>query len=154
MTADQVKTITDSWLIVSSQPNLVKSFYDKLFELAPHTKRFFPEDLSKQSEKLAYTLNFLVLNLDRIGEIKESIEDLGRMHNKMQILPEHYGYVKDALIYTILKNMEADAEEKAKVSEAWDLALTFVATTMINAPEKREPRFSRLFARLKKMTKG
>lgn len=135
MTSESVRMITRSWDHLSRDPRLVFNFYSRLFDIAPETKKYFPDNLNKQSEKLAHTLNFLVLNLDRIGDIQESIEDLGRFHNKMNIKPEYYGYVKEALLTTIQETLDDKCENG--VIEAWDMALTHVAHTMINAPEKR-----------------
>lgn len=146
MTNEQIEKITKSWEIVSTDPTLVTKFYDRLFVIAPQVKRYFPADLSKQSEKLAYTLGFVVGNLNRLGEIKESIEDLGRTHNRLKIKPEYYAFVKDALLHTIKENL--GSKEEPGMIESWDTALGYIASVMVNAPEKRQSRFPKLFSRL------
>ncbi len=146
MNENQIKLINTSWDTVMQYPDAMLSFYDRLFEIAPQAKHYFPDDLTKQSEKLAYTIGFVVGNLERLDEIKGAIEDLGRFHNKLKIKPEYYLSVKTALIETIEHVMKD--EYKKEMGDAWDVALTTVATIMINAPEKREPRIKKLLSKI------
>lgn len=146
MNEQQIELINNSWDIVMQHPSPMLAFYDRLFEIAPNTKHYFPDDITKQSEKLAYTVGFVVSNLERFDEIKGSIEDLGRFHNKLKIQPEHYMAVKTALIDTI-ESVMGDKYSK-ETGDAWDVALTAIATIMINAPEKREPRFKKLLSKI------
>lgn len=145
MTSDQINAITTSWEKVSQDPNLIKNFYGELFEIAPQTKRYFPDDLTKQSEKLAYTLGFVVGNLDRLDDIKDSVEELGRTHRKLKIKNEEYGFVKEALLITIDEAIDGD---NTATIEAWDGALSHIAAVMINAPEVRKVQKKSLFKRL------
>lgn len=146
MTKAQIQHIQDSWAIVSTNPDLVTNFYNKLFAAAPQVRHYFKDDMSRQSEKLAYTLSFVVANLDRLDEIKESIEDLGRFHQRLHIKPEYYIAVKDILVKTIDEAMGEEPKKEALL--AWDLALSTVASVMMNAPEKRKPRLINLVSRL------
>ena len=145
MTSSQIDAITGSWDQVSQDPDLIPKFYEKLFEIAPQTKSYFPDDMTKQSEKLAYTLGFVVGNLDRLEDIRESVEDLGRSHRKLKIKDEEYAFVKEALLTTIDNSLEGDS---TAIIEAWDVAISYIANLMINAPEKRQPRIRPLFKRL------
>ncbi|MEP1033365.1 globin domain-containing protein [Ekhidna sp.] len=145
MTPQQIEAITTSWEKVSQDPNLIQNFYGKLFEIAPQTKHYFPSDLTKQSEKLAYTLGFVVGNLDRLEDIQEAVEELGRTHRKLKIKDEEYGYVKDALLITI---DEAIVGDNTTTIQAWDAALSYIAGLMINAPGERKPQRKSLFKRL------
>ncbi|WP_436515952.1 globin domain-containing protein [Ekhidna sp. To15] len=145
MTSEQIEAITSSWEKVSQEKDLITCFYGKLFEIAPQTKRYFPQDLTKQSEKLAYTLGFVVGNLDRLEDIKEAVEDLGRTHRKLKIKDEEYGYVKEALLITIDEAIEGD---NTTALQAWDSALSYIAGVMINAPDQRKVRKRSLFKRL------
>lgn len=131
-----------SWEAIRQNPDAMVRFYDHLFAIAPETRHFFSEDNTKQSEKLAYTLGFLVVNLRRLEEIRDAIEDLGRFHNRLQIEDSHYGHLKIALIETIKEIMGANYTED--VGAAWDSVLEYVSNIMINAPEKRKKRFKKL----------
>jgi len=136
MNEHTISIIRDSWILISAYPDAFIKFYDKLFEISPAAKRFFPEDdLSRQGEKLSYTIGFAVENLDRLNEIKESIEDLGRMHNELNIGAQYYEHVKEALIFTIKEAMGDSYKEE--VGTSWDQALTYISNVMINAPAKK-----------------
>ncbi|WP_258103252.1 globin domain-containing protein [Marinoscillum sp. MHG1-6] len=147
MNETMIANIRSSWeIMVEDGLENMMMFYDKLFQIAPQVRPMFPEDLSKQSEKLAYTITFVVTNIDRIEEIKGSIEDLGRIHNKLDISADYYPPVKEALIWTIEQKM-AD-KYKAEIGEAWNAALDFLASVMINAPAKRENKLKTLLNKL------
>ena len=145
MKQEQIDSITTSWERLSTEPNLIKTFYGKLFEIAPQTRHYFPEDMTKQSEKLAYTLGFVVGNLNRLEDIKEAVEELGRTHRKLKIKDEEYEYVKQALLITIDETLDGDNKTTL---DAWDIALSYVSDVMINAPEIRKPSKRTLFQRL------
>ena len=147
MTESMIQDIKTSWEYVSDEGGAnMMVFYDKLFKTAPEARKLFPKDISKQSEKLAYTVGFVVANIDRIGDIKGSVEDLGRIHNKMNIDPGYYPVVRDCLIETIRDKMGADYRQD--IGDAWRAALDFLSEVMINAPEKRENRLKTLLGKL------
>ncbi|WP_462250356.1 globin domain-containing protein [Ekhidna sp.] len=130
MTSEQIDLITKSWSRVSQDPNLIQSFYDKLFEIAPSTKHYFPADLTMQSEKLAYTLGFVVGNLDRLENIQDAIQKLGSTHKKLKVKEEEYGFMKEALLITIDNALSGD---NTPTIQAWDEVLTYLAESMVNA---------------------
>ncbi len=141
MTSEQIDLITKSWSRVSQDPNLIQSFYDKLFEIAPSTRHYFPADLTKQSEKLAYTLGFVVGNLDRLENIQDAIQNLGNTHKKLKVKEEEYGFMKEALLITIDNALSGD---NTPTIQAWDEVLTYLSVSMINAenpPENKKKSF-------------
>jgi hemoglobin-like flavoprotein len=142
----KINVIQYSWERILRDPDAMMKFYDRLFIAAPETRKLFPEDLSKQSEKLAYTIGFVVTNIDRLDSIKQSIEDLGRVHNKLNIKAEYYDIVITALIETIQDVMGQDF--MPEIGVAWREALEYVSKLMINAPEKRENGFKKLLSKL------
>lgn len=146
MNQNQILLIKQSWASLSQDSEIVTRFYNRLFETTPVTRSYFPNDMSKQSEKLAYTLGIVVANLDRFDEIKESIAELGRAHQRMRIKPEYYIAVKDALTWTIGQSLNEKSD--SPVVNAWDTALLAIAQIMINAPEKRQPRLVSLVKKL------
>lgn len=145
MTPEIINSITSSWEKISQDPKLIENFYGKLFEIAPQSKRHFPNDLTKQSEKLAYTLGFVVGNLVRLDEIRDAVEELGRTHRKLKIKDEEYESVKEALLITIDEAIDGD---NTLTIEAWDIALSSIIELMINAPDRRSHRKRTLFQRL------
>jgi hemoglobin-like flavoprotein len=142
-----INLIRYSWERILRHPDAMMAFYDKLFQMAPETRRLFQSDIAKQSEKLAYTIAFVVENLDRIDTIKESVEDLGRVHNRMNIQAHHYELVTRALVETIKDVMGADYTEE--IGNAWTAALKALAGIMMNAPaERKVSRFKKLLQKL------
>ncbi|WP_436516291.1 globin domain-containing protein [Ekhidna sp. To15] len=110
-------------------------FYDHLFDIAPETIHYFPDDISKQSDKLAHTMNFVVSNLTRLEDIKNTIEELGRFHNRLDIEPEHYLKLSTALVRTIKENM--GDRYKDEIGEAWNKVLEYLSQVMLNARTKK-----------------
>lgn len=143
MTAEIIQDVRSSWeYMIDDGPQKMLKFYDRLFDKAPHARSLFPKDLTRQSEKLAYTVGFVVANIDRIDSIRESIEDLGRVHNKLKIKPEYYPLVAETLIEVIQDQM--GNRYQPKIGESWKKALTAIAEIMINAPAKRKNRIRKL----------
>lgn len=110
-------------------------FYDRLFAKYPELKSMFSTDLTRQSEKLAYTIGFIVGNIERLNEIKTSVEHLGRFHNKLAIKEEHYEKVKEVLIETI--RQELGNKFTHEIGEAWDEAIDRVSDVMLSAPGRK-----------------
>lgn len=146
LSKSQIKSIDYSWEILSLKPNAMMSFYDHLFKIAPETIHYFPDDMTKQSEKLAYTIGFMVGNLDRLEDIKGAIEDVGRFHNKLDIDAYQYENLKIALIETIKENMESSYS--LEIEEAWKTLIDYVSDLMINAPSKKKSKLRRLLANM------
>ncbi|MEP1032552.1 globin domain-containing protein [Ekhidna sp.] len=143
---EEINLIDYSWEVLSTSPQSMMRFYDHLFAIAPETRHFFPDDISKQSEKLAYTIGFIVGNLERLETIKNAIEDIGRFHNKLQIEAYHYTNLKIALVKTIEENMEEKYHED--IGKAWYSALDYVSNLMLNAATKKQGRFVRFTSKL------
>ncbi len=147
MNAEIIRDIRYSWEYMSENgPQKMLVFYDKLFNKAPEARKLFPKDLSRQSEKLAYTVGFVVANIDRIESIKESIEDLGRIHNKLNIDPAYYVPVTETLVETIKEQM--GDKYKPGIGESWMTALTTLSEIMINAPKHKRGSFRSLVDKL------
>jgi len=146
MNEQQIKLIQDSWNVAVTVPNAMRLFYDRLFEIKPEVRELFPQDLADQEEKLAYMLGYVVNNLERLDQITESIEDLGRSHAKSKVKAEDYPAVGEALVWTIQQAMGNDYKDE--VGEAWGVAYNFLSDKMINAPEKRERGIGNLISKL------
>lgn len=146
MNEHQIKLIQESWSTAVTVPNAMGLFYQKLFEIKPEVRGLFPENLEKQQEKLAYMLGYVVQNLDRLGDLEQSIADLGRSHAKSNVKAEHYPAVGEALIWTIQQALGENYQPE--IGEAWGAAYGYLSEKMINAPEKREKGIGNLIAKL------
>ena len=132
----QIEDIDYSWEIICENPDTMIRLYDHFFDLSPEAVHFFPDDLSKQSEKLAYTIGFVVSNLDRLETIKETIQDLGRFHNQLNIDAYHYENLKVAFNLTVREVMKDRYHEN--IGDAWNIALSCLSQWMLNAPRKKK----------------
>jgi hemoglobin-like flavoprotein len=132
----QINLIRYSWERILRRPDGMLGFYERLFEAAPETRRMFGTDITKQSEKLAYTISFVVENLERMDTIRESIEDLGRVHNRLQVKAEHYELVTRVLVETIAETMGEDYSDD--IGRAWTTALQAIGKVMMDAPAERK----------------
>jgi len=80
---------------------LVETFYDELFALAPAVRPLFGEDLRPQRAKLASALRLAVRSLDDLGPLVPALEAMGRRHVGYGAKPEHFAVVGQALIAAI-----------------------------------------------------
>ncbi|MEP1096171.1 MAG: globin domain-containing protein [Cyclobacteriaceae bacterium] len=130
---EHIALIEETWELMAPKGSQITiSFYEKLFELAPEVRKMFQKDISKQAEKLLFTMGFLVSNVNRIDEIAPSIEQLGILHGKAyRVKDEHYQFVIESLIYTLSHNLEDIWGEEHE--KAWRWTLDTVAKIMIKA---------------------
>ncbi len=142
----QIQLIAYSWEVLCESPQSMNGFYDHLFELAPETIHFFPDDITQQSDKLAHTMNFIVSNLEQLDHILDTIEDLGRFHNKIEIEPKHYIHLRTALIKTIKDSMGISYHEG--IGEAWDNVLYQLSQLMLKAGPRKKRKFLGIIPRV------
>ena len=106
-------------------------FYNRLFEIAPDTRKLFPEDMSDQKSKLMQMLATAVNNLHQVDSIVPAVQDLGRRHIGYDVKDEHYEVVGASLLYTLKEGLGADFTPE--VEAAWAETYALVATVMKNA---------------------
>ncbi|MET1416430.1 globin domain-containing protein [Roseibium sp. HPY-6] len=111
-------------------------FYETLFEIAPHTRDLFLQDMASQSVKLMSTLGLVVSQLQNAGELEPIVKDLALRHLAYGVEKEHYFIVREALI-TMLRTV-LDAQHPEAVFAAWTRAYDGLANVMIEAayPER------------------
>lgn len=150
MTPEQVKLVQDSFAEV--EPIAGKAadlFYGRLFEIAPDVRPMFPDDLSKQKEKLMDMLGTAVNNLHQFEKIAPAVEDLGRKHVGYGVTSDHYEHVGSALLWTLEKGLGDGFTPPLK--EAWTEtygALSGVmqkAATDMPPPVEKKGFFARMF---------
>jgi len=110
-----------------------ETFYERLFEIAPHVRHMFKNDMKKQGAMLMSTLGLAVGSLNKLETIMPAIEKLGRSHAGYGVTPEHYQPVAEAFLWTL--DHYLGAEFTAEVKEAWVEAYMTLAGAMITASE-------------------
>ena len=138
MTPEQVKLVQESFKLVEPiAPQAADIFYDRLFTIAPQVRGLFPNDLSKQKEKLMSMLTTAVSNLHQVEKILPAVQDLGRRHVGYGVTTEHYQPVGEALIYTLEKGLGPAFTPAVK--DAWIATYTTLATVMTTAAAEVKP---------------
>lgn len=152
MTPAQVKLVQDSFKMVEPiAPQAADLFYGRLFEIAPHVRPLFPDDISKQKEKLMSMLSTAVGNLHQVDKIIPAVQDLGRRHVGYGVTADQYKPVGEALIWTLEKGL--GAAFTADVKEAWitvygTLESVMTAAAAEVAPVKAAPVKKGILARM------
>lgn len=132
MTPDQIAMVQDSFKKVLPIADVAADiFYDKLFEIAPSVRPLFPEDMSEQKKKLMQMIAIAVNGLTNLEAIVPAVQDLGRRHNGYDVTEDHYGYVGEALLFTLGKGLGDDFTDELKA--AWTETYGTLASVMIDA---------------------
>lgn len=111
-------------------------FYDRLFELDPSLRQYFPADMAAQREKLMLTLARTVAYLDRFEAIAHEVDALGRRHRLYGTRELDYATVGDALLFA-LGQASGSAWTRA-VEDAWERTFTTLSQAMLRASERGE----------------
>ncbi len=113
--------------------DLVNYFYRQLFSSYPYLRRFFPSDMSGQSDRLLAALIALVNGIDEPAALIGVLEQLGRDHRKFGVRPVHFMAVGKTLIGSL--RHYAGPAWTAEVEEAWLMRYQAASAIMIAAAE-------------------
>jgi hemoglobin-like flavoprotein len=81
VTPEELELIDDAAEVVENcSYDFGAAFYTTLFELSPHTRALFPEDLSVQQGKVVDELAFLIEAARDLDTFVDRARDLGRRH--------------------------------------------------------------------------
>ena len=110
-----------------------ETFYQRLFEIAPHYRHLFKNNMRKQGAMLMSTLGLAVGSLNNLEAILPAVQSLGRRHAGYGVTAEDYQPVAEAFLWTLDYYLgEAFTPE---LKEAWVEAYTILAGAMIEASE-------------------
>jgi nitric oxide dioxygenase len=110
-----------------------ETFYQRLFETAPHLRHLFKNDLRKQGAMLMSTLGLAVGSLNNLETIMPAIERLGRNHAGYGVTPQDYEPVAEAFLWTL--DHYLGPEFTPELADAWVKAYMTLAGAMIAAAE-------------------
>ena len=130
MTPVQIKLVQQSFArVVPIADTAADLFYGRLFEIAPHVRTMFPEDLTEQKKKLMAMLGTVVAGLDRIDTLMPAVRALSRSHAQYGVTAAHFAPVGVALLWTLKKGL-GDAFTP-EVRESWATAYSVLSQAMI-----------------------
>jgi len=130
LTPRQKRLVRESFESVREySDSVVMLFYGRLFELAPQVRALFKIGIRAQAAKLMDTLTSLVNALDRFGELRKDLAELGRRHAGYKVEPAHYEVLVTALMWAFGQalGIEFDRETRA----AWEQLLRSVSAVML-----------------------
>jgi hemoglobin-like flavoprotein/NO-binding membrane sensor protein with MHYT domain len=137
LTREQIALVQETFRQVEDAgPDVADLFYDRLFEIAPETRRMFPVNLASQKGKLLAVLAGAVLSLHKIDEVMPVLKDLGRRHIHYGVEPAHYEVAGEALLWSLARILGDDFTPAVK--KAWTTAYTTLADVMIAAAAEAE----------------
>lgn len=134
MNIRQIKLVQASFAMLRpSADQAAETFYQRLFEIAPHYRHMFKDNMKKQGAMLMSTLGLAVGSLNDLEKILPAVQALGRRHAGYGVTAEHYQPVAEAFLWTLDYYLgEAFTPE---LKEAWVEAYTILAGAMIEASE-------------------
>ncbi len=132
MTPEQIEMVKSSWeQIKPISEQAADMFYGRLFEMDPALKPLFKGDMKAQGRKLMTMITTAVSHLDKLADILEPVQDLGRRHADYGVKPEHYDTVGAALLWTLGQGL--GAAFTAELEAAWTQTYTTLAGVMKDA---------------------
>jgi hemoglobin-like flavoprotein len=135
--AVDVEVLEESFDLVAPQGDeLMKKFYDNLFETAPAVQPLFADvDMEQQRQALLNMLVVLRESLRDLDDIVPDLQDLGARHVEYGALSEHYPVVGEVLIRTMAE-IAGDAW-KPEYTAAWQEAYGVVQDVMLQGATAR-----------------
>jgi len=132
MTPEKIALVRSSWQqVLPIKDTAAQLFYGQLFELDPSLRSLFKGDMVEQGRKLMTMINMVVISLDKLGPILETIEDMGRRHVAYGVTEAHYDTVGSALIWTLGQGL--GEQFTPAVENAWADAYNTLASAMKQA---------------------
>jgi hemoglobin-like flavoprotein len=132
VTPEQIRLVQDSFERLWPATNKVTSaFYDRLFVLAPETRRLFSADLSHQKMKLMGMIASAIGSLERPEMFESILTSLGRHHVDYGVVPAHYEPVGEALLWSLEQTLGADFDDETRA--AWVALYARIRETMLGA---------------------
>jgi methyl-accepting chemotaxis protein len=128
---------TSFQLLEPQAEELVKQFYDALFERYPQVEPLFAGvSRSEQEKKLLAALKLVINSLRKPRVLGKTLRELGSRHQAYGALPEHY----DAVGAVLLDVMAELAGENwtTEVATAWADALKHISDVMLKAYTEQE----------------
>jgi hemoglobin-like flavoprotein len=127
-----VETLEESFDLVAPQGDeLMKTFYDRLFEAAPSVQPLFAQvDMERQRQALLNMLIVLRESLRDLDDIVPDLEDLGSRHVEYGAQGQHYPVVGKVLIGSMAE--VAGDEWKPEYTAAWEEAYGVVQGVMLS----------------------
>jgi hemoglobin-like flavoprotein len=132
MTPEQIDLIVKSFdALWPARRKLAEQFYSRFFELAPDSRRLFPNDMERQQLKLMDTIAVIVGSLDKREIFQSIVSHSGRQHAQFGAQPSQFVAFGDALIWGLQQQFGPAFTPEMK--QAWIALYDAVQSEMIRA---------------------
>jgi hemoglobin-like flavoprotein len=132
MTPEQIDLVRKSFdALWPFRRKLAEQFYGRFFELAPETRRLFPDDMEKQQLKLMDTIAAIVGTLDQREIFQSIISHTGRKHAEFGVQKSHFVAFGDALIWGLQRQF--GREFTPEMQQAWIVLYDAIQAEMMRA---------------------
>jgi len=136
MTPEQIDLVRKSFdAMWPFRRKLAEQFYGRFFELAPDTRRLFPNDMERQQLKLMDTIAALVGTLDRRELFQSIISHTGRKHADLGVQTSHFAAIGEALIWGL--QQQFGPAFTPEMRQAWLVLYDAVQGDMMRAAQKQ-----------------
>jgi len=132
MTPEQIDLVRSSFdALWPFRRKLADQFYGRFFELAPDTRRLFPNDMERQQLKLMDTLAAIVATLDQREICQSIVGHTGRKHADLGVQTSHFTAFGEALIWGL--QQQFGPAFTPQMQEAWIVLYDAVQEEMMRA---------------------
>jgi hemoglobin-like flavoprotein len=132
MTPEQIDLVRKSFdALWPFRRRLAEHFYSRFFELAPETRRLFPDDMEKQQLKLMDTIAAIVGTLDQREMFQSIISHTGRKHADFGVERSHFIAFGEALIWSLQRQF--GAAFTPEMQQAWVVLYDAIQAEMMRA---------------------
>jgi hemoglobin-like flavoprotein len=132
MTPEQIDLVRKSFdALWPFRRRLAEHFYSRFFELAPETRRLFPDDMEKQQLKLMDTIAAIVGTLDQREIFQSIIIHTGRKHADFGVQRPHFIAFGEALIWSLQRQF--GAAFTPEMQQAWVVLYDAIQAEMMRA---------------------
>ena len=132
MTSEQIDLVRKSFdALWPFRRKLAEQFYARFFELAPDTRRLFPNSMERQQLKLMDTIAAIVGSLDRREICQSIISHTGRKHADFGVQTSHFTAFGEALIWGL--QQQFGPAFTPEVQQAWIVLYDAIQAEMMIA---------------------
>jgi len=138
MTPEQIDLIRKSFdALWPFRRKLAEEFYGRFFELAPDTRRLFPNDMERQQLKLMDTIAAIVGTLDQRELFQSIISHTGRKHADFGVQTSHFIAFGEALIWGLQRRF--GSAFTPEMQQAWIVLYGAIQAEMLRAATENSP---------------
>ena len=129
MKVEELRLVVDSLALIQPlSDRIAESFYEHLFEIAPHTRRLFTGDMERQGAMLMTSLSLAVNGLSNMDETQPAIQALGERHYSYGVKLEHYAPAVESFLWALEHHLAENFTPALK--DAWRAAFQALTEEM------------------------